>query len=221
MKRVWFVSLVLILLVALVGEVFAQIELKRMELEKVRTQIKVLDQRIAKAQKAKQVKLVIQLRAEREKLVGQMRQLEAEVAKLSRVSPKPAAAAPSVPAERPGFLVEAGYGGGAGIIGAGYELPLGGVNLQLRADYGIGNKFSILAGMLSGTFPFGNHYLGLEVGMANYSEKVSGVPGISGTIDKGSRVGFGVFGGTKVGVVKVQAGYDTALGLTAGVSYKF
>jgi hypothetical protein len=220
MKRIGFkgLVLVLILLVALVGEGFAQMELKQKELETVNVQIKFLDQRIAKAQKAKQVSQLIRLRAEREKLVKQMRQLEAEIAKLSSATSKPA---PSVSAEKAGFLVEAGYGGGAGIIGAGYELPLGGMNLQLRADYGIGNKFSIVAGMLSSAFPFENYYLGLEVGVANYSERVSGVPGISGTIDKGSRVGFGVFAGTKVGVVKVQAGYDTALGLTAGISYKF
>ena len=69
--------------------------------------------------------------------------------------------------------------------------------------------------------PFGDNYAGLRLGLANYSETVSGVPGVSGNVAKGSKFGLGVFAGRPIGPVLAQIGYDTALGLNAGAVYKF
>ena len=67
----------------------------------------------------------------------------------------------------------------------------------------------------------GRFCIGLEGGMANYSEKVENIPGISGEIDKGSKAGVGIFAGTKLGMVRARIGYNSALGLTAAAVYKF
>ncbi|MGB9613866.1 MAG: hypothetical protein ACPL4K_06840 [Candidatus Margulisiibacteriota bacterium] len=217
MKKIIGVILVVVFLVGLSPMLLAQIEVKKEELRKVEAYIKSLDQKINQAQAAKQTKKVKELKILREEQIKRAQALQAEIIKLQTGKPS----ASKLKSEKAGFLAGAGYGGGAGILSVGYALPLGGVDLNFDAGYGIGNKYSILVADISSVFSFAENYAGLALGVANYSDKVTDIPGLSGIIDKGAKVGFAVFAGRSLGMINVQAGYSTALGLTVGAKVKF
>lgn len=224
----WF--LVLLFVAGICGAAVAQVGEKRAELEKVKNYIKVLDQKIENARKAKQINKIAQLKDLKRKELARAKALQKEIARLEKAPPGPSpkargrAVGPrqrAVGSRGRGFQLSAGYGGGAGIIGAGYYIPIAAVDLEIGAGYGIGNKYSILTAGVAGVMPLGNFCVGLEGGMANYSENVENIPGISGQIDKGSKAGVGIFAGTKLGMISARIGYNSALGLTAGAVYKF
>jgi len=217
----WF--LVLLFVAGICGAAMAQLREKRAELEKVKNYIKVLDQKIVNARNAKQINKIAQLKDMKRKELARAEALQLEITRLEKTGPGPSPKAKgrAVGPRKGGFQLSAGYGGGAGIIGAGYSIPIAAINLEIGAGYGIGNKYSVMTAGVAGVFPLGNFCVGLEGGMANYSEKVENIPGISGEIDKGSKAGGGVFVGTKLGMISARIGYNSALGATAAAVYKF
>ncbi len=224
----WF--LVLLFVAGICGAALAQLREKRAELEKVKAYIRVLDQKIESARSAKQINKVAQLKDMKRKELARAEALQLEITRLEKAPPGPSpkargrAVGPRERAVGPrerGFQLSGGYGGGAVIIGGGYSIPIAAFDLEIGAGYGIGNKYSIVAAGVAGVMPLGNFCIGLEGGMADYSENVENIPGISGQIDKGSKTGFGVFAGTNLGIVSARIGYNSALGVTATAVYKF
>lgn len=219
MKKIIGLLLVFVFLVGISGTGFAQIENKKAELAKIKKYVMVLDRKIKKARSAKKINKIAELKDLKRKQLARAKKLKVEIARLEKGRPKGKAKAGAK--GRRGFQAGLGFGGGAGILGVGYAMPLGGFGLLVDGGYGIGSKYSVLAVNLSGIFPFGDNYAGIGMGMANYSETVSDIPGVSGNIDKGSKFGFGLFAGRAFGRICAQIGYNSALGLTAGVNYKF
>jgi len=147
---------------------------------------------------------------------------------------KPAAPKPAAPVAAPkpapvvekkgGVMVNGGYGGGAGIIGAGYGKWISEtMGWSVDAGYGIGNGYSVMLAKVSGIYSFGKAFAGLGLAATSYSNKVTDIPGLSGTFDKGTRFGGELFLGYSFGSLVGKIGYNTGLagGLTAGASYLF
>lgn len=220
MKKIMGLLLVFVFLVSIAGVGFAQVEEKKAELEKVKKYIISLDHKIRKARAAKKINKIAELKDLKRQELARAKELREEIARLGGSRGVKRRTRAGVGWER-GFEIGAGYGGGAGILGAGYVIPTGRFNLLIDAGYGMGNKYSVLIANFSGIKSFGENYLGLGVGMANYSEKVADIPGLSGEIDKGSKFGLGLFFGRVFGCLRAQVGYNSALGLTAGLNYKF
>ena len=119
------------------------------------------------------------------------------------------------------FQAGGGFVGGALMVGVGYSVPKGeDVNLLFEGGYGLGSQYSVLALGVGGVFPLMENYIGLELSLVNYSERVAEVLGM-GAVDRGPRFGIGVFAGKPVGPVQVQIGFNSALGLMAEAIYKF
>jgi hypothetical protein len=222
MKRFFAMILVLALVS---GAAFAQVEAKQAELTRVKAYIKVLDGKIASARKAKLTVKVKQLTMEKQAQLNRASALQKEIAApkskekitVTRVTKIQVV----TPARKGGFLAGAGFGGGAGIIRVGYLLPvMDSMDVAFEAGYGIGNDYSVPAAGVSAIIPFNQYFAGFSLGAASYSKKVYNIAGI-GTVDKGTKFGIGVFGGTMLGPARAQLGYDSALGLTAGLMYKF
>jgi hypothetical protein len=138
-------------------------------------------------------------------------------------APVPKAPVPVAPAagEQRGWLLTGGFGGGAGLLKIGYTLPVRNFNLTGDLGYALGNSFSVMVGDIQGVFGIGSNRLGVELTAANYSKSVTNVPGISGNIDQGTKIGAGIFFCMPFRGVMLQAGYNSALGLNANVAYKF
>ncbi|MFH1683906.1 MAG: hypothetical protein ABIA67_03385 [Candidatus Margulisiibacteriota bacterium] len=219
MKKVIVVFILSVLVFGLGKAAFAQLEEKKAELEKVKKYIVLLDNKIELARKAKQINKIAEINETKRNASQRAKKLSAEIATLEKVKPKARGLGPK---GRGGLQASAGLGGGSLILGIGYERPLQqNMDIVLDAGYGFGNQFSVITAGVSGLMPFGDNYAGLRLGLANYSETVSGVLGVSGNVVKGSKFGLGVFAGRPIGPVTAQIGYDTALGLTAGAVYKF
>ena len=135
------------------------------------------------------------------------------------VTPKPLE-----PWQKSGWFIVGGYGGGAGLVGAGYNLPITErLALSLDGAYGFGNGYSVIKGGVSGLWSFGRMCVGGGVVTTNYSETVTEIPGLSGNYDKGTWYGGEVFVGYTFGAIRLKAGYNTGLagGLTAVINYKW
>ncbi|KPJ65803.1 hypothetical protein AMJ44_09475 [candidate division WOR-1 bacterium DG_54_3] len=222
MRKMFGWLLVFVFLAGLAGTGFAQVEEKKAELEKIKQYIITLDQKIIKARADKQINKIAELKELKRRELARAKELRQEIARLEKAEVRPRAAKRMGPkAKRGGFQVGAGYGGGAAILGAGYTIPTARLDLLIDAGYGLGNEYSVLSANISGVIPLGANYVGIGLGMANYSEKVKDIPGLSGEIDKGSRFGAGLFFGRCFGPLRAQLGYNSALGLTAGLNYKF
>ena len=215
MKRGILAVLVLALLLGVSSLAMTELQEKNAELEKVRNYINLLDQKIVAARQQKQINKLAELKDLKRTELERSAQLNEEIAQLQ------AQETSDVAAKR--FQAELGYGGGAAVVGLGYVLPLKTqFAVVLGAGYGMGNQYSILIGKISAIKPLANdNFAGISLGVANYSEAVSGIPGIAGTIVKGSRFGVGLVVGRQIEKVKVLIGYDTALGVTAGAVYSF
>ena len=222
MRKMFGWLLVFVFLAGLAGTGFAQVEEKKAELEKIKQYIITLDQKIIKARADKQINKIAELKELKRRELARAKELRQEIARLEKAEVRPRAAKRMGPkAKRGGFQVGAGYGGGAAILGAGYTIPTARLDLLIDAGYGLGNEYSVLSANISGVIPLGANYVGIGLGMANYSEKVKDIPGLSGEIDKGSRFGAGLFFGREFGRFRAQIGYNSALGVTAGLNYKF
>jgi len=220
MRKVLGIILLFVFLLSMCGIGFAQVEGKRAELSKIQVYIKSLDSKIEKARAAKQINKVAELREQKRKQQERADLLKKEIAALeqARVKIKPEGE------RKRGFQVGAGYGGGAGIIGVGYARPISeSIGLVFDAGYGIGNGYSVIIAEASGIYSFGKAFAGLGLAATSYSNKVTDIPGLSGTFDKGTRFGAELFFGYSFGSLMGKIGYNTGLagGLTAGASYLF
>jgi hypothetical protein len=210
MKKLLVLFLVFIFGLSISCRAVTEIETKQAELVKVKEYLKVLDKKIEEARGAKNASKEALLKDEKKKILARADTLSKEIELLT------------VTGKRSRLQAEAGFGGGAGMMGFGYRFAaFRGINILFNVFYGIGNKYSIVNGNISGIRSFGANFAGLIVGITNYSEKVTDIPGISGNIEKGSRIGAGLLLGRVIGPLRAQLGYNTALGLTAGVAYQF
>ena len=224
MRKMLMGLLVLFGMVVMLAPAFGQISAKQDELARVREYIKVLDGKIIKARNAGDQQKVIQLQGLKQKELDRAKRLKQEIESMGATTYRaPARPAPAVGvARRGGFLVGGGFGGGAAVLKAGYSYPVAqNFDLGLTAGFGIGNEYTIVMGGAFGKILFGNFYTGIDLGYASYSETVTNIAGISGNIEKGGHFGAELFAGSKLGPIELQAGYNTALGVTAGAAYKF
>lgn len=219
MRKIIVMALTLVFMVSTSEICFAQVREKKVELEKIKVYIKVLDQKIDNARKAKLTIKVKEMIKEKQKQLDRAKALENEITRLEKTTVTKVSVV--TPERTAGFLAGAGFGGGAGIVKIGYLLPLmEGLDVAFGVGYGMGNGYSVPVGDAAAIIPFRNYFAGLSLGAASYSQKVENIAGL-GVVDKGTKFGIGVFGGTMLGPTRVQLGYDSALGLTAGAIYKF
>jgi len=187
------------------GGAFASVSNNEVELKKIKQYIQVLDKKIDAAKAAKQVNKVAELNELKREQLARAKALKPDFV---------------IGSER-GRQLSAGLGGGGLILDFGYSIPMANFDLLLDVGYGMGNSYSIMKAGAAAVFDRAPMFYGLEVGAANYSKAVSGVSGISGTIDQGTKVGLGVFvGKAMTDKIALQVGYNSALGATAFVNYK-
>jgi len=222
MKKYLAVIFIFVFGLILIQPAFAQLEEKKVELKKIGAYIKFLDTKIVKARKARQINRLARLKELKRLEIARAEKLRKEIAGLESVPGGRYLPKQRVGRKR-GFCAGVGYGGGSGVVKLGYVIPsMRNSEVIIDLGYGLGNSFNITLFEVSGRMPLGrDNFAGLELSMANYSQSVTDVPGISGTIGAGSRTGFGVFAGRWLGKTQVQVGYNSALGLTVGAIYKF
>ena len=125
-------ALAALALAGICGAALAQVAEKRAELKKVQNYIKVLDQKIIKARQARKINKIAQLKDLKRKQLARAKSLRADIARLEKSGPRPRARARAIRHRRRGFLLNAGYAGGAGMIGAGYSIPIAAVDLVIN-----------------------------------------------------------------------------------------
>ena len=120
------------------------------------------------------------------------------------------------------YGIEAGFGGGAGILGVSYSMPLKpNTDIKLDLGYGVGTNYSLMLLQAQGIMKNDNQlFAALSLDLVSYSTAVQDIPGHSGIINSGATLGIGIAVGKDFGLYSAQVGYSTILGLTAGVSYK-
>lgn len=221
MKKITGAILAMLLVLGWSLSAFADLAGKKAEFDKTKQYLNVLDKKIAEARAARKINKVAQLKALKQKELERAKALKEEIAKLER-APRIEPTRRAEPGKKSGWLIGAGYGGGAGIVDLGYVWPIQNrFDLILCAGLGVGNQYTIMEGKIAGKIPVGGHFVGIEAGLENYSQAVTGITGLSGNVSRGANYGGGVFAGTTLGDFQVQVGYNTALGLTAGALYKF
>ncbi|MBI5699926.1 hypothetical protein HZC35_06485 [Candidatus Saganbacteria bacterium] len=161
-------------------------------------------------------------RTQRLRLQKTINDYKKEVAELKKeMSPAAAssmAAGPSGPAAPKTLMVKGGLAGGAGLIAGEFFMPMGPMNVGGELGYAIGSNFGIIDAGVKATYSLGMPFVGLEISYAGYSKDVTNVPGLSGTIKSG--IGLGLVGGTNIGPVLAQVGYNTIFGLRADAGYR-
>jgi len=220
MKRSLAVLLAAVLLLGFVGAAFARADDERAELDKVKEYLVVLDQKIKEARAQRHINKLAQLKHLKRQELARAKRLRHEIAALESGSKKAAGPKP-VAATGRRLQANAGFGGGGVLLCIGYSMPVARVELLPNAGIGIGNGYTILAAGLAAVIPLGDACLGVEGGLVDYSSRVGNIPGVSGTLEKGMSAGFGIFAGRKIGPVRAQVGYNSALGLTLGAAYRF
>ena len=236
MKKLVLVFLC-VLLVSLSSQAASVLEQKQANLVKIQKYIQLLDKKITTARKQAKVSKIIQLKGIKRDEIGRAKKLKAEIAKLKAGKSVPEVkevkkevAQPAVPVatqtteqgRSASLLATGGFGGGAGILEIGYLWPLQKqMDIGVEAGLGVGSGYTILLAGLTGIMPLGNNFIGLNAGLANYSDTIADIPGVSGNVAKGSNFGVGIFGGTTFRQIKLRVGYNTSLGLMLGALYKF
>ncbi len=223
MKRIVALGLLLIF----VTPCFADLEAKKEEYLKVKEYLNVLDKKIVEARQKRQINRLAELKDIKRNVIARASNLKNEIEKSDTgaatekkdvVKSDPATASSL---GNPSYWAGGGYSGGALMAGFGYVSPvLPGMDLVLGLNLGMGNNLTVIDAGVATRFPFADNYFGVELDVVNYSNDVSDVPGLN-KVEKGFRAGFGVFGGKNFGQFGAQLGYNTALGLTAKVIYKF
>ena len=228
MKKLLVLLLAVVFCLASVS--FAGLVEKKNELKRVRQYIILLDKKIKKARVLKNRTRVIVLQKDKKSQLLRAKRIKQQIAQLEKIKAKVKTKAGIKPVgqacqkESRGWQLGLGYGGGAIGLDLGYYIPGPGFDFLLDLGYGTGgvnDKYYVGSLNLAAILPLGGRYLGLELGLANFSERVADIPGVSGQIAKGSKFGAGIFAGAKVGVWKVQVGYHSAMGATAKAVYKF
>jgi hypothetical protein len=218
MKKIAVLLVGLVFLAAAAVQALTQLEKDQKAMAKLNSDIAALNQKIVQAKKDGYKKKAASLTVERDKLLSKAKALSDEIATLQS---KSVTVVPVAQSSR-GWLVDGGYAAGAGLIKVGYQLPVkDNFDVALNAGYGIGSGFSFVDVDVNGRMHFGNNFAGLELGLDNFSKTIKGVPGVSGNINAGNNTGFGLFVGTNIKKFMVRVGYNTVLGLNAGVTYKF
>ena len=120
-----------------------------------------------------------------------------------------------------GIAVGFGFGGGAGGVKVAYNLPTPKFDLCLDGGYGVGNNYGVASLGVSAVMPVKEIFLGLGLGIANYSTDATDIAGLSGIVSQGTKFGVGVFARKDINKIQMLLGYNSALGLTAGLLYKF
>lgn len=137
-------------------------------------------------------------------------------------APKPKMVKP-VPASpaRSAMLVEAGFGGGAGVFELVYQRKINDrLSYSGGLGYGVGNKYGVLIlDVARLSMEMGAFTVGLGATYASYSNLVADIPGLSGTIPNKSMFGFELLAGKSFGKISARLAYNTALGLRAALSY--
>lgn len=222
MKKIVVAFLLMFLVVGLTQVAFAQLKEKKAELARVNKYIITLDEKIRKARGARKINKIAEINEIKRNSLQRAKKLRKEIAKLEKGKPKTRRPRYVGPKGRGGLQASVGLGGGSLLLGIGHGRPIQpNMDIVIDAGYGLGNQFSVLTAGVSGVMLFDENYAGLRVGLSNYSETLSNVPGLSGNVTKGGKIGLGVFAGKSLGAFKAQIGYDTALGLTAGAVFKF
>lgn len=160
--------------------------------------------------------------------------LQASLAKLeSQIAPTNVTVVPSLkyPTEKKtfaksGFAIEGGLQGGAAAAGVVYFVPAGSnMSTRFNLGYGIGDNYSVMifgGGLQNWVNP--ENYIGASIDLASYSSSlgaVQGIPGL-GTINSGSKLGFGLFAGKKItNNFDTKIAYSTALGIMVTGIYQF
>jgi hypothetical protein len=135
--------------------------------------------------------------------------------------PPPPPAPAQTAAKKYGWTLSAGLDGGAGSLIFNYNTRLARSDNKFSLGYGLGKNFNLIIAQLGAYFELRGIPFCLSLDVANYSEKVRGVPGISGDIAKGSLVGLGLTASRNLGRFTAELGYSFALGLTANAVYEF
>ena len=226
MKKVLVFTMLTVFILGLGKVSFAQLEEKKVELAKVKKYIILLDGKIKKARDAKQINKIAEVNELKRSAEERAKKLADEIAEMEKgktVTKSKVKTQPVTSKGQSGLQASVGLSGGSLMLGIGHRRTLqSNMDLVLDAGLGIGNSFSVLTAGVSGVMMFNENYAGLRLGFTSYSETVSNVPGLSGNVDKGGKIGLGIFGGKSFDKnIKAQIGYDTALGLNAGVVYIF
>lgn len=139
-----------------------------------------------------------------------------------------AEAANPAPAEAPapgkaGFFYEGGLAGGGAALEFGYGKSLNNkVYLSGALGGAAGSGFSvIILDPIRISYDMGSYMVGAGLNYAMYSNLVTGVPGLSGTIPNKNMFGAEVFAAKQFGKLVGTVGFSTALGLRAVVGYLF
>jgi len=221
MKKFIALFLMFLFSLSIIQPALASLQDKKAELIKIKQYLYTLDHKIKKARAQRRINKISELKELKRAELARAKVLKAEIAKLESQpgkAPKPIAK-PML--RQRGFLVEGGFGCGGGLVRGGYLMPIRpNMDLIIDAGMGIGNGFSVIVADLGGRMLIGRGFAGLEVTMANYSQTVSGVPGVSGNLG-GSNTGIGFYGGTNLGMIEAKVGYNTAVGLNATGVYRF
>lgn len=210
---------------------------KKAELSRVKKYIRSLDAKIVAARSARKINKLAELKDLKRRQLERAKLIKKDIAKLETGEKKLEVKKETKPQPKPeakvskkkllkdewkrGQQFEVGYGGGSLLLGGAYSFPFRNLNLQAKLGYGIGNGYSVLDVGIRALFSVRGNKVGVELGVANYSETVADIIGVAGNIDKGSKLGFGVFFIRPVGNFQGRLGYNTALGITASLVNKF
>lgn len=224
MKRGVGLVFIIIFLLSFYGLSVAQsagLEAKKEKLEKARKYLRLLDKKIEQARRNRKINKLAELKDIKRNELQRAKVLRIEVDKLSKSKAGKPQKGFGWGGPKGDFQAGGGYGGGALMVKGGYALPYESFNVLFDAGLGIGNQYSIVTVGGAGVFPLKDYYVGMELELVYYSEKVESVLGLSGSLEKGAKFGVGIFGGMNLGTVDAQVGYNSALGLMVGVVYKF
>jgi hypothetical protein len=222
MKKTFNLILLVVFLVGLSGICFAQVEEKKEDLDKVRKYMLSLDEKIKEARAGKKINKIAEIKEFKRKALERAKVLKTEIEKEGGVVEEIIVIEEEeeieVMMDEAGWLGKVGYGGGAAILEGGYLFPIKQhLNAVVSGGLGIGNGYTIICAGVCGMMPFGQNYAGLEAGLANYSQTIADVLGLSGNVSSGIHLGIGFFVGTNIRDLEIRMGYNTALGITAGV----
>ncbi|MDI6731403.1 MAG: hypothetical protein QME05_02330 [Candidatus Margulisbacteria bacterium] len=205
------------------------------EIKKAQKYVNLLDKKIKKLSKkptAKNKAVIVKLKQQKQYALQRIKSLKAGQAKktepvygeliIDELETEPPSELASQASSYPRSQVFVGMAGGAGTLNLGYNFPVGPANnIRVEAGFGLGNQYSIIDAGISGTIPLGAQYVGLRLGVTNYSTATTDVPGLSGIIPQGAKVGGGVFGGLKVLNFNTEIGYSTDYGFLIGLIQRF
>ncbi len=122
-----------------------------------------------------------------------------------------------------GWYEKMGLVGGSGMIEIGYYFPIDSkIDLNQDLGYGIGKDYYIVMYEMAGRYKLNpDYFIEAAVDLISYSDKVKDIPGLSGAIDSGNRIGYGLAVGRNFGKWSIDLGYNAALGLIARGGYDF